>query len=54
MFYPLDLQEGDGGAIPNASNYPDLLPDISRYYYPLGIFYFGFLVLYRDSCMTEI
>ena len=37
-FYPPDSQESDGGAIPRASNYPDLLPEIPRYCSPLEIF----------------
>ena len=32
--YPPDSQEGDGGAIHRVSNYPDLLPEMSRYCCP--------------------
>ena len=35
--YPPDSQESDGGAIHSVSNYPDLLPEITRYCCPLVI-----------------
>ena len=35
--YPPDSQESDGGAIHRVSNYPDLLPEMPRYCYPLVI-----------------
>ena len=36
--YPPDSQDSDGGAIRRVSNYPDLLPEIPRYYCPLVIY----------------
>ena len=35
--YPPDLQESDGDATHRASNYPDLLPEMPRYCFPLKI-----------------
>ena len=37
IIYPPDSQESDGGAIHRESNYPDLLPEMSKYCCPLEI-----------------
>ena len=42
--YPPDLQESNRGTIHRASNYPDLLSQMSGYCCPIEIFYFLFLV----------
>ena len=36
--YPPDSQESDGGAVHRVGNYPNLLPEMPRYCFPLVIY----------------
>ena len=41
-------------ALYRASNYPELLPEIPRYCFPVEIFYFGFLVFIKIGLALSI
>ena len=56
--YPSDLQESDGSAIHKASNLPDLLSKMPKYYCPVEIFYVFFsfikiLLKFKTACQSH-